>query len=229
MTHILVTRPAGREKVTMKKLAEKALTATHCSVTVIEGQAFTIPQDVAAYIVTSVNGVKYGLQKMPDKTRPVFAVGTATAKTAKAEGFSAVISGTGSGKDLLTLIPRHFSPRDGKITHLSGMQIAVDFSVELASLGYEANRLIAYKVVPQPIEGAALEALKTGKVTDVLFYSAYALTIFEKELELHALQDTVEQMRALVLSHRIGEAAQMRWKQIMVADTPAEHDLLKLL
>lgn len=229
MKKILVTRPRDRADTTLRRLSGMGLDVIQSPTSYIDGTEFELPSDAAAYIVSSVNGVKYGLSAVPDKGLPVFAVGQTTAEAAFALGFQMIFTADGTGDALIDLIPKHFYPDDGKIVHLSGAEIATDFQAGLLAHGFQAGRQVVYDAHPLMLSTEALGAISAGEISNVLFYSALAVTIFEQDMYHRGLGDKLHSITAVALSDRVADAIQLNWADIKVAEKPTEDSLLAIL
>jgi len=185
------------------------------------------PQDANVYIVSSQNGVFFGLANLTNKDVKVFAVGDETTKQAKSMGFNVVVRAADS-KALLTLIQQTISPQVGQIIHLSGAHMARDIAGCLSSLGYDAHAAVVYEAVAtSEVNPAIMQQFKEGHFDRVLFYSARAVTTFEAWVKAHSAESGYEKTTAAVLSKRIANALSPQWKKQQISAEPNEKSLFK--
>jgi len=97
---------------------------------------------VAALAFTSANGVEAFASLTPDRTRPVFAVGDATAEAAAAAGFASVNSAAGAIADLARLLIAE-APRRGAVLVPGAREPAGDLGAMLSGR-IEARPLPVY-------------------------------------------------------------------------------------
>src|SRR6185312_4132173 len=95
-------------------------------------------EGVQAMIATSRNGaraLKSTLLLASARSMPLFAVGKATAKEARALGFGMVVTCAGTAHELVTHIVSVIDPAAGFLLHLAGDTLAVDLRTELEPHG----------------------------------------------------------------------------------------------
>ncbi len=229
MSFILLTRPEPGLSETKNHLEALGHKVRLAPMQQIKELKVTIPV-AAAYVITSPKAVTYGLSKVANKSTPIFAVGKSSAKAAEAAGFTDVSVGEGYAKALLPAIDDHLKGNKGIVLHLSGVNVVLDIAAELVEAGYKAKRLPCYdtlEVITLPDE--VILALTQEKISTALFYSAQALSIFERRVEENGLTEKLASIRLLTLSKRIEEAATLSWGQTKSARRPVEDNLFELI
>lgn len=118
--------------------------------------------------LTSPNGAMAAGRLLSTREPNVFAVGDATADTARAIGFTQVTSAQGDGAGLASAIAE---AGVDSILHIRGRDQAFDLVSALSTQGIKARSVIAYIAQPAPaLPDTALEALDQGAL--VLIHSA---------------------------------------------------------
>jgi uroporphyrinogen-III synthase len=161
------------------------------------------PAEFDALVITSANAMRHGgggLARLLDL--PVYAVGEATAETARRAGFQVAVTGnTGSG-ELLALAKANGIAR---ALHLAGRERTIEPG------GIVAQVITVYAVDPAPVD-ARVAARLTGAV--VLVQSARA---GERLAEIADAAGLARGSIALVaIGRRAAEAAGPGWEQIIV-------------
>src|SRR5258708_37900290 len=97
------------------------------------GRDAPLPRDgVQALLFTSANGARAGAAATARRDIPVFAVGDATAATARKLGFAEVASAGGAVDDLAALVEGRLDPAHGTLLHAAGSALAGDLGTRLA-------------------------------------------------------------------------------------------------
>lgn len=166
-----------------------------------------IPGD-AALIFTSAHGVRYcGLS---GDDRRVYCVGDATARVAKAHGFTSVISAQGDWRRLTKIIDK----KDQSIIHISGSIVRGQIVQTLRSQGLNAQRQIVYRtdaVTQWPLDESQIDA--------VALYSPMAAEIL---MALPSRQTS--HLTAYCLSANV--AAPLQGMTVRIAASPNERALI---
>ena len=104
--------------------------------------------DAQAIIATSRNGLR-ALAKTPQleaaKALTLFAVGPGTAAVARGLGFTRIVEGPASARELIPVISEHTDVNAGSLVHLAGDAVAEGFVDELHRLGYFVAQPIVYR------------------------------------------------------------------------------------
>lgn len=150
-------RDLGLEPLIAPLLAVRPLAFSLGDLSDIAALAFTSAQAPALFI----EGLGPSAPSL--LSRPVFAVGNATAQAARAAGFSAVTSAEGDVAALARLIGAQSPSPAGAVLHPSAVQAAGDLAGDLAALGIRARTLAVYEtgeVDPWPQIAPHLPALE---------------------------------------------------------------------
>lgn len=227
--NVLITRPEPQAAQTSAKLLDAGFTVFSEPCQVVKGIEAVL-QSAEGYIITSRNGVEYGLKHVADKDAIIFTVGEKTAEAAEALGFNVIFAADGDAESLIEVILSRWLHEYGSLVHLSGAEVSTDVSALLSAIGYKAERVVVYEAatLAEPSK-ATVDAIKNSKIDAVLFYSARAATIFNGWMEQEGLESALQSMQALVMSKRIAERLDGAWKCIKIAKSKQEDDLIKLL
>jgi len=186
---------------------------------------------VQGLLMTSANGVRAFCQRADDRSRPVYAVGDATAREAKKAGFTTVFSASGDVEALADLVRSQGGRVDGELLHCAGTKIAGDLGGLLESYGYTYRRECLYEAVkvrhlnPQTITG-----FKAGQIDGVLLYSPRTAVIFVDLVRQAKLEPFMKQVTAYCLSRNVEiKIADLVWKSCRVAAVPEQDVLVSLI
>lgn len=176
---VLVTRPrvpAERTAARLRELGHEPVIDP-----VLEIRSLPVepvdPAGVAAVIVTSANALAV---PQPELHRlPLFAVGEATARAARATGWIDVTVGPGDGTGLAALIGRRVRPDAGGLLHLAGDEVRPGLPEALAAARFEYRRIVAYTAEPTgTLSLSVRKALEGGGLDAVLLTSARSATLW---------------------------------------------------
>ncbi|MGB1547132.1 MAG: uroporphyrinogen-III synthase [Alphaproteobacteria bacterium] len=187
--------------------------------------------NVQAFLLTSANGARALAKATPERNLPIYAVGNATAETARALGFTKVLSAAGDARALTDLVAERVDPKAGALLHAAGKTLAGDLAVALTARGYDIRRETLYEATPvKRISPPAAEALRGGKLAAVLFFSPRTAGAFVRLACEAGLASCCERVFALCLSPAVAKAADtIRWQALRVAERPDVDSLLREL
>lgn len=209
---LLVTRPEPDAQA----LAERLATLGHETVVEplmhiefpIEG---ALPsQAIQAVIATSRNGVR-ALMRNPAcdalATKPVFAVGPATAECCKQAGFQTIHVGSGSAMSLIPLIRDLGRAGAGRLLHLAGEVLAIDIKTPLEKQGFEVVAPVTYRSIPATrlSESVRLQ-IAGGRIDGVILMSPRSAQIFQGLILADKLAGPVRQLLIYCLSDAVADA-----------------------
>jgi uroporphyrinogen-III synthase len=140
---------------------------------------------VGALAFTSANGVRAFTALSPVRTLKVFAVGAATAKAAKAEGFRQVLSADGDVEALAEGISGRRREINGIVLHPGAAEPAGDLVGLLAEQGVEARGLALYDTAPVSFSDADLSQLAGVEIA--LLHSPKAAQALAALLKTHPM------------------------------------------
>ncbi len=173
--HLLITRPEPDATEMREALVHEGHSADISPL--LEIELLPPPREVfdgiGGLVVTSRNGLR-ALATSPVLKellgRPLFVVGTGTARAARDLGFASVTLGPAAAKDLLPVIleawPRLAREKGlaGPLLHVSGDKLSFDLAPPLAEAGIALERQIVYRshiaesLTPEALDGLRREA-----------------------------------------------------------------------
>jgi uroporphyrinogen-III synthase len=199
--------------------ARQALSNTHGAVAVTSAEA-----------IRTLGGLGQALG--PHLSRPLFAVGKATAEEAKGFGFTSVFASEGSGIELAELISRDWTDiPEAPLLYLAGSPRAAGFEARLAELNIPFQMVECYHMQDIVPDDAALRRLFLDARADaVLLYSRQTAIRFFSLPFLQQLPSAFARTRFLCLSEAIAEVIPASLHSYVdIADMPDEDSLLALL
>lgn len=229
---LLVTRPeedAARLAAELRALGHDVVLAP--VMTIVElGDAPLPLEDVQAVLATSANGVRAFVRRSPRRDLPLYAVGDATARTARAAGFATVRSANGDVDALAHLVARSLARAGGPLLHVTGSVAAGDLSGRLEGLGFTVNRAVLYRAEPaRSLAPEAAAALKAGTLDGVLLFSPRTARLFV-ELAQAAGAGLLSAAVGYCLSRAVANvAAPGGFARLVVAEKPNQASLFAAL
>lgn len=185
-------------------------------------------------IVSSKNGVR-ALASWPAAKRwhglPLFAVGDETADAARAEGFRAVTSASGTSEELAALVKREFPASTGLLLYVAAAERTPTLEVRLSEAGYDLATVVAYRATPAlALRTETAAALDAGKVDGILLFSRRAAEALRGLLPRTGLRNAVRDIDVFALSEKTaGGFAGVAARSIKVAPHADAASLLGLI
>ncbi|WP_374307200.1 uroporphyrinogen-III synthase [Dongia sp.] len=234
---ILITRP--REDADS---FAAALAARDIEVTVeplLRIQPITVPEidlgGVQALLFTSANGVRCFAAIHARRDLKVFAVGDASAVTARSLGFVTVESASGDVDSLATLVADRLNPADGALLHAAGSSLAGDLKGQLEASGFTVKRVALYDAVPaSELSPSTLMNLRLGGIDAIALFSPRSARTFVQlwrgSQQPDAGGEGLSRVTALCLSAAVArEVKDLDWRRIEIATRPDTSSLLALV
>jgi uroporphyrinogen-III synthase len=184
--------------------------------------------DVQALLMTSANGVRAFALRSQRRDLRVFAVGDATAETARAFGFADVESAGGDVGDLVRLVGDRAQPEHGVLLHVAGSAVAGDLAADLQTLGFAVRRVMLYRAeAATALSDEVAAALRDGRIDVVLFFSPRTARTFVSLARAAGVDHACAHMAMIGLSPAVVEAAgEIAWAVREAAEAPTEAALL---
>jgi uroporphyrinogen-III synthase len=171
---------------------------------------------VGALAFTSAAGAQAFADASSARGLPVFAVGEATAGSARARGFAHVLASKGDARALADVIA---AARPSLVLAATAREPAADLPALLAALGVKARGVIVYETIPT-------QAAVPADIDTVLIHSPRAARIVAGLIA----PDLAATLTAFAISE--AAAAPLRalpFARIVIAPNPDEASLLHLL
>jgi uroporphyrinogen-III synthase len=145
-----------------------------------------------AVAVTSFNAVRAlaAHRRFPELSRyPLFAAGNRTAKSARAAGFTDVVSAEGDVAALAALLRTRMT-RGERLLYLAGETRAGDLAAALAPAAIEVDTVVVYRgVAATAFAPEVAQALAGGRIDGVLHYSRRSAAAYARCAEIAGLSD----------------------------------------
>jgi uroporphyrinogen-III synthase len=230
---VLVTRPGEDGTAFAKILVERGIETTIeplLKINQIDGPALELDK-IQAILVTSANGVRALAKRTNRREIPIYAVGDATASTAKSLGFEQIHSAAGNLESLLKLVKDMLKPRDGALLHIAGSSVAGDLISLIKNIGFQCNREVLYEAIAErSLMHSTMAAIKEKKIEIVTLYSPRSAITFVELIRKARLVRSCQKIIAVCLSQAVAEQIKgVAWQKIYVAAEPNQDSLLKLL
>ena len=227
---LLVTRPvddAAPLAAELRALGHEVVLAPVMTIVELEEAALSL-EGVQAVLATSANGVRVLARRATRRDMALYAVGDATARTARDASFINVRSAEGDVEALARLVAQSLDPTQGPLLHVTGSVAAGDLSGRLEALGFAVTRAILYRAEPATaLAPEAVAALKAGTLDGVLLFSPRTARLF---VELARGATSLKALSAYCLSQAVREAAAPGgFARLIVAARPDQTSLLAAL
>lgn len=233
--NILVTRPRSESEVFALTLAMRGHDAVQAPLLdIVPDETASVDLDgVQALLFTSINGVRSFARVSTARNVPAYCVGDATAQAARDMGFRDVHSAGGDVVALANLVRMDLAPSEGALLHVSGSAVAGDLAGDLGGDRYDVRRVQLYRQdTARDLPDAAAEALKSGTLDAITFFSPRTAATFVQLVRKADLLDTLKNVSALGLSQAALDAARVEgahWKSERAASQPTEAALLDVI
>jgi len=215
---ILVVRPEPGLGATLAAAKVMGLNAVGYPLFDIRGRNWECPHPlgVDALLIGSANVFRCGGEHLLKlRGKPIYAVGQATAQTAREAGFTIARVGKGGLQNVLDDIPV-----GTKLLRLAG----ADHVPLEPPAGVQMDARIVYEAVPLELP-EPLRALQELGLT-VLLHSAAAARQFDSEARRMALHR--KRISLIAIGPRVASAAGKGWADIHVCDEPNDQAMLEL-
>ena len=229
----LITRPRQEAEGLAARLAERGIDI------IIEPMMTIVDRDgvmpglagVRAVLCTSANGVRALARATAERGVPVFAVGDATARAARAVGFAAVESAGGDVDDLARLVASRLKPGGGRLLHVAGSEVAGDLSGMLGAAGFATERAVLYEArAVEALSPATARLIDDGAIDLALFFSPRTAAIFARLAEAANVAGGLAATTALSISIAADAAlGDLPFRERQVAGVPTQAALLALV
>lgn len=231
---ILVTRPeadAADVAAELRARGHEVLLQPLLTIHQVEPNEALPLANVQALIFTSANGVRAFAAASSERDLPALAVGDATTREAGKLGFRDVESADGTVEDVARLAVQRFDPDAGCLFHAAASAVAGDLKGALESAGFSVERRVLYHAEPvESLTPQVAQALATGALDVVLFYSPRSASSFLQLITRFELEGACRSLWALCLSAAVADRLdKSRWAGVRIAERPRQDSLLKSL
>ena len=230
---VLVTRPPEDARETEAQLRSRghdAVVAPLLTVRFHAGPAIDLT-NVQAILATSANGMRAIARRTERRDLPVFAIGSATALSAKSAGFSDVKSADGDAIDLAKAIPSWASPESGDLLHASGVEGEGRLAKALTASGFRVRTEFLYDVAAvSTLPTAIADELLANRIDAVMLFSSRSAQVFAKCVADAGLAARVANLLCLCISKATASGlAPLNPSNVRIAEHPNQASLLDCL
>jgi len=220
----LVTRPAEDAEVLCRHLVDLDIEPVREPLLTIApraGRSLDLAA-VQAVLLTSRNGARALAQSCPARDMAVFAVGDATAETARAAGFGNVRSAGGSSKDLERLVGSQLDLNAGRLVHVAGKTVAGDLATGLRAKGFTVDMEVLYKAMPaRELLASTSTMIAQRRLAMALFFSPRTAATFAGLAHHAGLEAACSSVHAVFVSQAAErEARHLDWRRTWCAARP---------
>lgn len=232
---LLVTRPepdASRQAEDLRAMGHEPVLAPLLTIKLVEDVPLQL-EHAQALIITSRNALR-AIAARPELNEalglPLYAVGEATAHAAAELGFRHVVTGPGTGAELVPLIAGELDVSQGPLVHLAGETLAFDLKSALQAKGFKVHQPVLYAALPADgLPRQALQLLRGGDLDGVILMSPRTAAIFAGLVTRAGAVTQASELRCYCLSQSVAEAVAPLRSKILVASAPREEELLALI
>ena len=230
---VLVMRPEGDAQETARALHTRghaAIVAPLLEIEFIDGPEIAL-DGVSAVLATSSNGIRALARRSARRDVAVFAVGSRTAETARAEGFADVRDAARDAAALADHVPAWVKASEGALLHVISSDAPGTLAAALAGKGYRVRSEALYRTrYVENLPEAARAALRQGGLDAALFFSPQSARVFAELVKRDRLQQTCGAVTACCISKAAAAALQpLAFQALRIAARPDQASLLTLL
>ena len=184
---------------------------------------------VQALLATSANGVRAFARRNAERDLPIFAVGDASARSARRLGFRTVESADGDVSALAGLVSARLRGDGGTLVHVAGSAVAGDLAGLLERDGFVCRRHVLYEAdTVERLSEQARTALARGRLDGVLVFSPRTADSLAAVLERERLVSACRSVVAFSLNAAVaGRLRRIPWLAMRVAARPEQAALIE--
>jgi uroporphyrinogen-III synthase len=233
---LIVTRPlvdAERQAEMLRALGHEPLIQPLLEITFPPVTPLRL-KGVQALVATSRNALR-GLARNDSfelaRRLPVYCIARHTADFARKSGFTHVISGTGTAKDMVPLITHAADPEAGALLYLTGRHLAFDLETPLKSAGFAVPRVIIYETHDIGKANAAefAQTIRSG-VDGIVLMSPRTAEAFINLIKNFKLRQEARKITCYCYSEAIAEPlGEIEGLTIAVSSHPTEDEMMRLI
>jgi len=189
---------------------------------------------VQALIATSRNGLralKSHSALAEARGLPLFAVGGATAKEARALGFEMVVTGAGTAQELVVHIVSALDPAAGLLLHLAGDTLAGDLRGALEEHGFRVLQPQVYRMLAATVLSEdTVEQLAMGEIDGVILLSPRTTQVYATLMRKQGLATVAHGLAHFCLSAEVARRLEPLGKvRTQIAEAPRLEEVLALI
>ncbi|MCZ7446866.1 uroporphyrinogen-III synthase [Agrobacterium rhizogenes] len=238
---IVVTRPQRSGERTAAKLEalghEPVLLPLFYPSNHGERAMVALSDPAGAIAVTSAEALRAmatsGEQLAPYLSKPLFAVGGATAEAARKTGFEQIFTASGDALGLTALVKQHraFLTEEEPLLYLAGRPRGSVFEEGLAAAGIPFRTVDCYEMLPSDISENTLETTLLETTADiVLLYSSEAARAFFRHASTDKYATALTATKFICISRNVlSLVPEIFSSNAKAAEEPSEAAMFELL
>lgn len=172
-------------------------------------------------------------QLAPYLSKPLFAVGGATAEAARKTGFERIFTASGDALGLTALVTQHrtFLTEDEPLLYLAGRPRGTVFEEGLAAAAIPFRTVDCYEMLPSVISQSMLETALAEPAADVvLLYSSEAARAFFRHVSVDRYRLKLAATKFICISHNVlSLVPEIFHANAIAAKEPSEAAMFELL
>ena len=231
---VLITRAEPAASQTAANLAKKGHEAIVLPVFEVVDTQNNIPEkNYDGIIFTSKNAVdvlKSRAWKLPVPDMPAFCVGEKTEKAAQRLGFKETYSANGGGAALTDLMST-MKLEDRKMLYLSTPDKSFDIKKALATYKIDVETVDIYQARPvTPNREQLTQAISVVRHGAVFTYSALSSEHLAKLIKSSHMIEELKECTLISISSQASKPLELiDWKDILIAQSPKENEMIALI
>jgi len=230
---VLITRPEEEAQIYASELREQGFSVLVEPMLSVEAIEFEVPDldGVQALLFTSAQALKFFSEKVSSRSIPLYVVGHHTKNVAQSLGYEDVFSARGAGGALVSLVRSEVTDKNRALLHVRGRHVARNLKEELSGDGFSVQELIVYETsMVNGFSSQTLEALKSGRIGSVTFFSKRTAEAFLRNVDEGLLSGALSGIKALCISEGVLKCVQSySWFGTYKASRPDRQGMLELL
>lgn len=231
---VLVTRPQPDANITAERLRKIGHTPLVAPLIEIRGLNQVGSLDIGGFqavLVTSANGARALARATDCRDTQIFAVGAASAETARQAGFISVKSANGDVGALRRLVMERLDPGVGHLLHVRGSVTAGNLAGELRGAGFSVNANQLYQAdTISTLPTVIMDGIMQHRIDAIMFFSPRTSRTFMKLVRTAQILELLNNINVFCLSEEVRKSLdESFFKDVRVAQRPEQDSLLQLL
>lgn len=230
MSYILLTRPLDDTIELETALQLPVLKAPLLDIELIIPENEPIVVDYNNLIVTSSRSLKIFSKVNAFLKKPIWCVGSKTARLAKELGFETIYTAENSAIELCQLILSKTTSQTEKFLHICGECLHYDITKKLCEEGYQADKIVLYKTIPvERFEADILNAFLNHHIVMIPIFSHKTALALADVVRYHKLESDLKNIILVTCAqHNTIPLQQFNWREILVMQDLSVSTLSKL-
>lgn len=231
---VLVTRPQPDADMTAERLREIGHTPLVAPLIEIQGLNQAGSLDISGFqavLVTSANGARALARATDCRDTQIFAVGAASAETARQAGFKSVESADGDVGALKLLVMECLDPGVGHLLHITGSVTAGNLAGELRCAGFSVNANQLYQAdTVSTLPTKILDGITQHRIDAMIFFSPRTSRTFMQLVRKAKILELLNNINVFCLSEEVRKSLEESYfEDVRVAQRPEQDSLFQLL